>query len=108
MSSSNPITVEIPREHFWRGQLPHLLLLAGLLPGVWAIAGPALGDGQWLGVSDRWWCFFALAVPIVQQLLVALIWRAQLTHQVLTRRGSTLKHGAPKCRDRSSTVVFSR
>jgi len=85
MKNSDPISVEIPREHLWHGQLPHLLLLAGLLPGVWAIAGPALGDGQWLGVSDRWWCFLALAVPIVHQLVVALIWRAQLTHQVLTR-----------------------
>jgi hypothetical protein len=85
MRNSDPIAVEIPREHLWHGQLPHLLLLAGLLPGVWAIAGPALGDGQWLGVTDRWWCVLALATPIVHQLLVAFIWRAQLTHQILTR-----------------------
>jgi hypothetical protein len=85
VKNSDPITAGIPREHFWHGQLPHALLLAGLLPGAWAIGGPALDDGQWLGVSDRWWFYLALAVPIVHQLVVAIIWRAQLTHQVLTR-----------------------
>ena len=69
----------------WRGQLRHVLLLAALLPGAWAIAAPALAGTRWLGVEDRWWFAAALAVPIVQQIAVALFWRAQLCHSFLTR-----------------------
>jgi len=69
----------------WQGQLRHAILLAALLPGAWAVAEGALGDGQWLGVADRVWFMAALAVPIVQQVAVALLWRAQLCHGLLTR-----------------------
>jgi len=53
-----------------------VLLLAALLPGAWAVAAPALDDHEWLGLSERTWLFLALAVPIVQQALVVLLWRA--------------------------------
>ena len=83
--NSDPITVDVPKSHLFRGQLPHLLLLLALLPGVWAIASPALGDGAWLGLSDEIWFYVAVGVPVVQQAAVALLWRAQLSHSLLTR-----------------------
>ncbi len=83
--NSDPLTVQIPASHLWHGQLRHLIMLACLLPGAWAIASDALGDGQWLGVADRWWFWAGIAVPIAQQVAVALLWRAQLCHSLLTR-----------------------
>lgn len=85
MASSDPLKVRVPAGHMWHGQLRHLLLLAGLVPGAWAIAAPALDGGRWLGVEDLRWFVAALAVPVVQQVAVALLWRAQLCHSVLTR-----------------------
>ncbi len=83
--ASDPITVSAPPGYMGHGQLRHAILLAALLPGAWALAAPALGDGAWLGVADTWWFWTAVAIPIVQQVLVALLWRAQLCHQALTR-----------------------
>ncbi|MCH9682279.1 MAG: phosphatidylethanolamine N-methyltransferase family protein [Deltaproteobacteria bacterium] len=60
-------------------------MLACMIPGAWALAAPALGDGQWLGLTDRWWFWAAIAVPVAQQVAVALFWRAQLCHSMLTR-----------------------
>ncbi|MDF1701611.1 MAG: methyltransferase [Planctomycetota bacterium] len=85
MSNSDPLSVRPPKGYYWHGQIPHLLLLIMLVAGAWAIAKPALGDGAWLGVSDVTWFAWALAVPIVQQIAVALLWRAQLCYGMLTR-----------------------
>ncbi len=75
----------MPPGHLLRGQGRHALLLAALLPGAWALSAPVLGDGAALGLSDRTWWLLAVGVPVVHQVLVALTWRAQLRHQVLTR-----------------------
>ncbi len=83
--NSDPLRITVPTGHMWSGQFRHLLLLAGLLPGAWLVAEPALGDGAWLGVADRGWFFWAIAVAIVQQVAVVLLWRAQLCHGLLTR-----------------------
>jgi hypothetical protein len=85
MSNSDPLSIRVPAGHMWHGQLRHLLLLTALLPGAWAVAAPALDGGRWLGVEDRWWFAAALAVPIAMQGVVALLWRAQLCHSLLTR-----------------------
>jgi hypothetical protein len=83
--NSDPLCVEIPPGHMWRGQASHLLLLAALLPGVWAIASPALDGGEWLGIGERTWLLAGVIVPVVQQVAVALLWRGQLSHSLLTR-----------------------
>ena len=85
MNNSDPLSIRVPSGYLWHGQLRHLLLLAALLPGAWALAAPALDGSRWLGIEDRWWFVAAIAVPIVQQIAVALIWRAQLCHSALTR-----------------------
>ncbi len=83
--NSDPLTVTVPPGYLLHGQFRHLLLLAALLPGAVALASDALGDGAWLGLSDRVWFSLALGVPIVQQVLVALLWRGQLCASWLTR-----------------------
>jgi hypothetical protein len=83
--NSDPLRVSIPPGHLWRGQLSHLLLLVALLPGVWAIASPVLDGGEWLGVDERIWLLAGVLVPVVQQIAVALTWRSQLSHSLLTR-----------------------
>jgi hypothetical protein len=83
--SSDPLTIRVPDGFMWHGQLRHVLMLAVLLPGAWAIAGKSLGDGSYLGVTDEVWFIAALAVPVIQQLAVALLWRAQLCHGLLAR-----------------------
>jgi len=55
------------------------------LPGAWMIAGNHLEDGTWLGITDRSWFIAALGVPVIQQIAVALLWRAQLCYGLLTR-----------------------
>lgn len=83
--NSDPIRVSIPPGHLWRGQLPHLVLLAALLPGVWAIASPAVEGDSWLGISGRTWLLACVLVPVVQQVAVVLVWRAQLSFSLVTR-----------------------
>jgi hypothetical protein len=83
--NSDPLAVHVPSGHFFRGQLPHLLLLSALVPGVLSLGEPALEGVRWLGIRDEVWFYLAVAVPVVQQVVVALLWRAQLSHQLLTR-----------------------
>ena len=83
--NTDPLSVRVPSGYALHGQFRHLLLLAILLPGAWAVAGDALGDGQWLGLSERTWFALALGVPIVQQVAVVLAWRGQLCASLLTR-----------------------
>lgn len=56
-----------------------------LVPICWAFAAPALGDGQWFGVSDTKWFWASVVAAIVHQVIVALIFRAQLGWSILTR-----------------------
>jgi hypothetical protein len=83
--NSDPPGVSIPKGYVWRGQLPHLLLLAALVPGVSAIASPALDGGGFLGVDERRWLLVGVLVPVVHQVAVALVWRSQLGHRWVTR-----------------------
>jgi hypothetical protein len=83
--NSDPLAVQVPRGHLFKGQLSHLLLLSALVPGVLLLGEPVLEGASWLGVRDQVWFALAVAVPVVQQLAVALLWRAQLSHQLLTR-----------------------
>lgn len=83
--NSDPLSITAPDGYMWHGQLRHMLFLAVLIPGAWAIAGDSLGEGSFLGVSDEVWFIAAIAVPVVQQLAVALLWRAQLCNSLLTR-----------------------
>ena len=82
MSEEN---LKIPRGHLLTGQLPHLLLLIALIPGVYQLAGPALGGGVWLGLRDAEWLRFMLVVVVAHQVIVALVFRLQLVYGCMTR-----------------------
>ena len=82
--NTDPLTVTVPAGHLTRGQLPHLLLLATLLPGAWSLASPALDGGAWLGAGERLCFLVAGSVPVVRQIAVAIVWRARLGHSVPT------------------------
>jgi len=63
----------------------HLVGLMLLVPICWAFAAPALGAGEWLGFSDTEWFWASVVAAIVHQVIVALIFRAQLGWSILTR-----------------------
>lgn len=63
----------------------HLLGLVLLVPICGAFAAPALGAGEWLGVSDTEWFWASVVAAIVHQVIVAFIFRAQLGWSILTR-----------------------
>jgi len=63
----------------------HLAGLVLLVPVCWAFAAPALGDGEWLGISDTEWFWASVIAAIVHQVIVAFIFRAQLGWSILTR-----------------------
>ena len=85
MPDDAPPDVGVPNGYLGHGQFRHVLLLAALLPGAWAVASPNLGDGAWLGIADHTWFWAAIAVPIVQQVAVVIVWRLQLCHRLVTR-----------------------
>ncbi|MGF1586465.1 MAG: methyltransferase, partial [Bacteroidales bacterium] len=67
------------------GQLQHLLLVLVLVPGGIALVKPGLTGGFWLGVSDRQWTFGLMAVVVIHQFLVLLVWRSQLCFGTFSR-----------------------
>lgn len=67
------------RQHY------HFLALAALLVLLRAITDVATLEGEWLGLSTAAWFIFAVAVPVVHQIYVWLLWRIELYGQWLTR-----------------------
>jgi protein-S-isoprenylcysteine O-methyltransferase Ste14 len=80
-----PILEPVSVRYMFKGQLQHVLLLAGLVPGALYLAQPALNGSSWLGISDRAWFTAALLVPIVHQILGWFVFRSQLVFGLLTR-----------------------
>jgi protein-S-isoprenylcysteine O-methyltransferase Ste14 len=66
-------------------QLLHLVALALLVAICWAFAAPVLGHGEWLGLTDTVWYWASVTIAAVHQVIVALIFRAQLGWSILTR-----------------------
>lgn len=73
-----------PRFFFNRQGL-HLVALVLLVPVCGAFAAPALGDGQWLGLTDTTWFWTSVGAAVVHQVIVAGVFRGQLGWSVLTR-----------------------
>ncbi len=63
----------------------HVLALVVLVPICGAFAAPALGDGEWLGLSDAEWFWASVVTAIAHQVIVAFVFRAQLGWSFLTR-----------------------
>ncbi len=65
-------------------QTQHYLLLIALLLGVLFLARDDVLAGQLWGISTRAWLWAAVAIPVLHQVAVALLWRAELYHQKMT------------------------
>lgn len=62
----------------------HYLLLVLLLAGVYVLASGELLSGQLWGMGTQIWLWIAIATPVLHQIAVALLWRAELYHLKLT------------------------
>ena len=66
-------------------QAQHYLLLAVLLLGVYFLAKGDVLAGQLWGIPSQTWLWIAIAVPVLHQVIVALLWRAELYHHKMTK-----------------------
>jgi len=65
-------------------QAQHYFLLALLLLGVYFLANGNMTAGQLWGISTQTWLWIAVAIPVLHQIMVALLWRAELYHHKMT------------------------
>ncbi len=56
-----------------------------MLAGVYAVINPDRLSGEFLGVGTPTWLAIALLVPILHQVYVWFVWRAELHHKLITR-----------------------
>ena len=62
----------------------HYLLLVVLLLGVYFLATGDVLSGQLWGISTQTWLWIAVATPVLHQIVVVLLWRAELYHHKMT------------------------
>lgn len=62
----------------------HLFFLIILLLGVYLLATGDVLSGQLWGISTETWLWIAVAVPVLHQVIVALLWRTELYHNKMT------------------------
>ena len=65
-------------------QAQHYLMLFGLLMGVYFLATADLLSGQLWGMSTQTWFWISVTIPVIHQIIVALLWRAELYYQKMT------------------------
>ncbi|MCF6208986.1 MAG: hypothetical protein L3J61_06370 [Ghiorsea sp.] len=80
-------------KHIFQYQARHLLLLLILLALVtlYVSADPQILLGAYLGISTTSWFWLAIAVPIVHQTYVMLVWRFELYQRTFSKRWGTQK-----------------
>lgn len=69
----------------FKGQGLHYVFLAVLLAGVVAVANADVLAGQFLGLPTAAWLVSAIAVPILHQIYVWLVWRSELYYARISR-----------------------
>jgi hypothetical protein len=68
----------------FKKQGQHALLLIVLLLGVYFLATGDVLTGQLWGIGTPTWLWIAVATPVLHQIIVALLWRAELYHHIMT------------------------
>jgi hypothetical protein len=72
-------------KYFFKRQALHLAAVPILVCIAWSLAAPVMGDGMWLGMADTAWFWLAIGLAVLHQLLVWIVFRAQLGWGLLTR-----------------------
>jgi hypothetical protein len=85
MDDSAKLGICAPPGHFFSGAWQHLMLLGLMIPGAYFIAAPALEGNLFLGLPDSTWFWLSLGTTVLHQVIVWLVFRAQLCCQLLTR-----------------------
>ena len=62
----------------------HYSLLIILLLGVYFLASGDVLDGQLWGIGTQTWLWIAIATPVLHQIVVVFLWRAELYHHKMT------------------------
>lgn len=62
----------------------HLILLIVLLVGTYFLATGDVLSGQLWGIGTQTWFWIAIATPVVHQIVVVLLWRAELYGHKMT------------------------
>ncbi len=62
----------------------HLVALIVLISGVFFIARGDFLEGSFAGLSTKTWLWFSVLAPVVHQLYVVILWRAELHYQLLS------------------------
>lgn len=68
----------------FKKQGQHVVLLIVLLLGVYFLATGDMLSGQLWGIGTETWLWIAIAIPVLHQVVVALLWRAELYHNKMT------------------------
>jgi hypothetical protein len=68
----------------FKKQAQHILMLFILLVSVYFLAMADLLSGQLWGMSTQTWFWIAVSIPVFHQIIVALLWRAELYHRKMT------------------------
>ena len=69
----------------FEGQVRHIILLFGLVPGAIYLALPALDGTSWLGIPDYNWFYAVIIVAVVHQLVGWFVLRTQLVFSLFSR-----------------------
>jgi hypothetical protein len=77
--------IKLPATFLFEGQLQHIILLAGLLPGALYLGLPALDGSTWLGIPDTTWFYAAILVAVIHQVVVWFVFRTQLIFSLFSR-----------------------
>ncbi len=75
----------LPLRYLFKGQFQHALFLAGLIPGAYFLAQPALEGSTWWGIPDRSWFWGLILLVVVHQVLVWFVFRTQLMYSLFSR-----------------------
>jgi hypothetical protein len=62
----------------------HYFLLIVLLLGITFLGSGEVLSGQLWGIGTQTWLWIAVATPVLHQIVVALLWRAELYHHKMT------------------------
>ncbi len=70
---------------FFKNQVLHAVLLVVLLGITWAVRSQVeAGDSGFLGLSAQLWFLLSLGIPVLHQVFVWGVWRAELCYSAVT------------------------